>query len=62
MRSSIPRILLFLFFGTQFAPAQQRTILAIGAHAADMELTAKSSLTTFSSLLDQQTTQQASKA
>ena len=40
MRSSIPRILLFLFFGTQFAPAQQRTILAIGAHAADMELTA----------------------
>jgi LmbE family N-acetylglucosaminyl deacetylase len=29
-----------LVFGALFAPAQQRTILAIGAHAADMELTA----------------------
>jgi N-acetylglucosamine malate deacetylase 1 len=40
MRSSIPNLLLLLFFGALFAPAQQRTILAIGAHAADMELTA----------------------
>jgi LmbE family N-acetylglucosaminyl deacetylase len=29
-----------LFFGALSLPAQQRTILAIGAHAADMELTA----------------------
>jgi LmbE family N-acetylglucosaminyl deacetylase len=40
MRTSIPSVLLLLFFGARFAPAQQRTILAIGAHAADMELTA----------------------
>ena len=40
MRSRILGVLLFIFFGMQSAPAQQRTILAIGAHAADMELTA----------------------
>ena len=40
MRSSIPVILPMLFFGALSLPAQQRTILAIGAHAADMELTA----------------------
>lgn len=40
MRNSILGSLLLLFLEALAAPAQQRTILAIGAHAADMELTA----------------------
>lgn len=40
MRNRIWRFLPFVLLAALSAPAQQRTILAIGAHAADMELTA----------------------
>ena len=40
MRGSNLSILLLLLLDANCAPGQQRTILAIGAHAADMELTA----------------------